>query len=149
MEDSSDFNRMKCKKVFCSCVIFLEGVIGLYADDQDTGFLSLRYDTPASYFEEALVVGNGMMGATIYGGNRTDRISLNDMTLWTGEPDDNVIIPEVSNVVPEIRVALDNEDYREADRLQRKVQGHYSESFQPLGTLTIDYLDKKSTRVQN
>ena len=36
---------------------------------------TLRYNRPASYFEEALVIGNGTMGGIIYGDTRTDRIS--------------------------------------------------------------------------
>lgn len=105
--------------------------------------LTLHYDRPATYFEEALVIGNGRLGATIYGGTRQDRISLNDITLWTGEPDREVYSPDAYKAIPEIRAALDREDYRTADKLQRKVQGHYSENYQPLGTLTINYLDRR------
>lgn len=47
---------------------------------------TLHYNRPADYFEEALPIGNGTMGGIIYGGTKTDRISLNDITLWTGEP---------------------------------------------------------------
>lgn len=43
--------------------------------------MTLRYDKPAEYFEEALVIGNGTMGAIIYGGTEKDVISLNDITL--------------------------------------------------------------------
>ena len=46
--------------------------------------LVLRYERPADFFEEALVIGNGTLGATVYGGIRKDRLSLNDITLWTG-----------------------------------------------------------------
>ena len=49
--------------------------------------LKLHYDKPAEYFEEALPLGNGRLGAMVYGGTSMDRISLNDITLWTGEPD--------------------------------------------------------------
>ena len=102
--------------------------------------LTLHYDRPAQFFEEALVIGNGSLGATVYGGYDTDRISLNDITLWTGEPDTKVYTPEAWRNLADIRDALNKEDYRLADRLQRKVQGHYSENYQPLGTLTIHYL---------
>ncbi|MBO4565395.1 MAG: glycoside hydrolase N-terminal domain-containing protein [Bacteroidaceae bacterium] len=101
--------------------------------------LTLHYDRPAQFFEEALVIGNGSLGATVYGGYDTDKISLNDITLWTGEPDTQVYSPEAWRNLADIRAALDKEDYRLADRLQRKVQGHYSENYQPLGTLTIRY----------
>lgn len=104
--------------------------------------LTLHYDQPATYFEEALPIGNGLLGATVYGRTDTDRISLNDITLWTGEPDTEVYTPQAWRVLADIRQALDREDYRRADQLQRRVQGHYSENYQPLGTLTIEYLDE-------
>lgn len=105
------------------------------------GNMKLHYDRPAEYFEEALVIGNGTMGATLYGGVKKDKISFNDITLWTGEPESENSSPDAFNVIPEIRALLDNEDYEGADKAQYKVQGHYSENYQPLGTLTIEYLD--------
>lgn len=105
------------------------------------GNMKLYYDRPAEYFEEALVIGNGTMGATLYGGVKKDKISFNDITLWTGEPESENSSPDAFNVIPEIRALLDNEDYQGADKAQYKVQGHYSENYQPLGTLTIEYLD--------
>lgn len=49
--------------------------------------LRLHYDKPAKYFEEALPIGNGKLGALVYGGETCDSISLNDITLWSGMPD--------------------------------------------------------------
>ena len=103
--------------------------------------LTLHYDRPARYFEAALVIGNGSLGATVYGRTDFEQISLNDITLWTGEPDTKVYSPEAWRNLADIRDALNKEDYRLADRLQRKVQGHYSENYQPLGSLIIHYLD--------
>ena len=48
--------------------------------------LKLWYDSPAKYFEEALVLGNGQHGATVFGGISIDKIYLNDAKLWSGEP---------------------------------------------------------------
>lgn len=104
--------------------------------------LVLHYDRPAEYFEEALVIGNGTMGAILYGGTDKDVLSLNDLTLWTGEPDRKVTTPDAHKAIPEIRALLDKEDYRGADLAQRKVQGHYSENYQPLGQLSLTYLDE-------
>ena len=65
---------------------------------------TLHYDKPATYFEEALVIGNGTMGGIVYGGTQTDRISLNDITLWTGEPCNmNIYSPEAHKTIPTIR----------------------------------------------
>ena len=107
---------------------------------------TLHYSRPAEYFEEALPIGNGTMGGIVYGGTKTDKISLNDITLWTGEPCNmNVYSPDAHKTIPAIREALRREDYREADRLQREVQGHFSQNYQPLGQLTIEYLDTLET----
>ena len=108
--------------------------------------LTLHYDRPAEYFEEALVIGNGTMGGIVYGGTQTDRISLNDITLWTGEPCNmNIYSPDAYKTIPAIREALRKGDYKEADRLQRDVQGHFSQNYQPLGQLSIAYLDTLET----
>ena len=106
------------------------------------GAQTLHYDSPAQFFEEALVIGNGTMGAIVYGDTKRERISLNDITLWTGEPSNmHVFSPEAHKTIPAIREALRKGDYREADRLQHDVQGHFSQNYQPLGQLQIEYLD--------
>ena len=118
-------------------VIMLCTVAAIMAQAQ-----TLHYDKPAQYFEEALVIGNGSMGGTVYGGTSVDKISLNDITLWTGEPCNmKVYSPEAHKTIPVIREALRQGDYQKADQLQREVQGHFSQNYQPLGQLTIEYLD--------
>ena len=107
----------------------------------------LKYDRPAAFFEEALPLGNGRLGACVYGGVATDRFSLNDITLWTGEPDRLGAHPDIAAgigaraaaTVPLVREALEAENYPRADSLQMRIQGHSSEIYQPLGSLTIRY----------
>lgn len=111
--------------------------VGSFAQNETVKELKLQYDRPADFFEEALVLGNGTMGATVYGGCGEDRISLNDITLWTGEPEREVTTPDAWKAIADIRALLDAEDYRGACRAQGRVQGHYSENYQPLGTLTL------------
>lgn len=103
----------------------------------------LWYNKPADHFEESLVLGNGKMGASVFGGINTDKILLNDATLWSGEPVNADMNPDAHTYLPEIREALKNEDYQTANALQKKLQGSYSESYAPLGTLFIN-LDHKS-----
>lgn len=100
---------------------------------------SLWYSKPAVHFEEALVLGNGKTGATVFGGVLADQIYLNDATLWSGEPVDNEAFPNVSKHIPEIREALNKEDYRLADELNKNIQGKFSESYSPLGTMTLTF----------
>jgi alpha-L-fucosidase 2 len=99
---------------------------------------TLWYDQPARYFEESLVLGNGKMGASVFGGINSDKIYLNDITLWSGGPVDANMNPEAYKNLPAIREALKNDDYKLADQLQHKLQGKFSESYCPLGTLFID-----------
>lgn len=98
----------------------------------------LYYDKPAQYFEESLPIGNGKTGACVFGGVQTDRIFLNDITLWSGEPVNTKMNPEAYKHLPAIREALQHEDYRLADVLQKKIQGKFSESYAPLGTLLLN-----------
>ena len=60
--------------------------------------LKLHYDRPATFFEEALPVGNGRIGAMVYGDPVHEHLSLNDITLWTGEPDKGTAHPDIANL---------------------------------------------------
>ena len=97
----------------------------------------LQYDKPATYFEESLPIGNGRIGALVYGGTDDNVIYLNDITLWTGKPVDRNLDADAHKWIPAIRKALFNEDYQLADSLQLHVQGPNSQNYQPLGTLHI------------
>ena len=97
----------------------------------------LQYDRPAQYFEESLPIGNGKLGALVYGGTDDNIIYLNDITLWTGKPADRTLDKDAHQWIPKIREALFREDYALADSLQLNVQGPNSQFFQPLGTLHI------------
>ena len=105
---------------------------------------TLWYKQSAQYFEESLVLGNGKLGATIFGGVESDKIHLNDATLWSGEPVNALMNPtggepHAYKNIPAIREALKNEDYKLADKLQHKLQGKFSESYAPLGTMFINH----------
>ena len=97
----------------------------------------LEYDKPATFFEESLPIGNGKLGALVYGGTDDNLIYLNDITLWTGKPVDCNLDADAHQWIPAIRKALFNEDYALADSLQLHVQGPNSQFYQPLGTLHI------------
>ena len=102
----------------------------------------IYFDRLADFFEETFVIGNGTQGGIIYGNPSRERISLNDITFWTGEPDTAVYSPGAYKAIPEIRTALDSGNYQLAQELQKKVQGHYSNNYQPIGNLFIDFADK-------
>ncbi|MCV9927729.1 glycoside hydrolase family 95 protein [Flavobacterium sp. LS1R49] len=102
----------------------------------------LWYNQPADFFEESLVLGNGKLGATVFGGVNLDKIYLNDITLWSGEPVNANMNPEAYKNIPAIREALKNENYKLADELNKKIEGKNSESYAPLGTMEITNSNK-------
>lgn len=68
------------KKLFIiSAIIYASCVMAQNADK------TLWYKQPAKVFEESLVLGNGTLGASVFGGTVTEKIYLNDATLWSGE----------------------------------------------------------------
>jgi alpha-L-fucosidase 2 len=103
--------------------------------------LKLWYESPANYFEETLVLGNGTQGATVFGGISTDKIYLNDLTLWSGEPVNANMNPNAYKHLPDVRKALQDKNYKKAEQLIKKLQGKFSESYAPLGTLLIKMND--------
>ncbi len=99
----------------------------------------LWYSQPANYFEESLVLGNGKMGASIFGGVTTEKIFLNDASLWSGKPVNPDNNPDAYKYVEVVRKALKDENYRLADSLNRKIQGAFTQSYMPLGTMNIHF----------
>ncbi|MDE5784694.1 MAG: glycoside hydrolase family 95 protein [Prevotella sp.] len=131
---------MKLSNRICVCMSLLAAT----TSKADTSILF--FDRPADYFEETFVIGNGTQGGIIYGNPSKERISLNDITFWTGEPDTVVYSPGAYKYIPDIRTALDNGNYDLAEELQQKVQGHYSANYQPIGNVLIDFADKSEAR---
>jgi alpha-L-fucosidase 2 len=117
--------------------LLLSAFTCLTATAQQQAPMVLEYNKPATFFEESLPIGNGKLGALIYGGSDDNVIYLNDITLWTGKPVDRHLDADAHKWIPEIRKALFNEDYKLADSLQLHVQGPNSQHYQPLGTLHI------------
>ena len=121
---------------------FVAASAALYAAQADpqppgAGPLVLWYKQPAVQWTDALPIGNGRLGAMIFGGMPAERIQLNEDTLWSGAPREwnN---PGAKEHLPEVRrLVLEQQDYVAADRACQQMQGPYNESYQPLGNLHI------------
>src|ERR1039458_4593135 len=99
--------------------------------------LTLWYTEPATQWVDGLPLGNGRLGAMVLGGVPTERIFLNEATLWSGSPH-NVIAPDGPKTLAEVRrLVLKEKDYFGADQAAKKLQGTFTESYQPLGSLGI------------
>lgn len=69
-------------------IIGLLGLIAVSSTAQTNDNLKLWYITPAAKWTDALPIGNGRIGAMIFGGIENDKIQFNEETLWTGGPRD-------------------------------------------------------------
>ncbi len=99
---------------------------------------TLWFDTPAAFWSDALPLGNGRLGAMVHGGHRTEQITLNEDTLWSGAPK-NWNNPDAPGHLPVVRkYVLEEQDYTAADQEIRKMQGPYNEAYEPLGDLFVD-----------
>ena len=65
----------------------------------------IRFDRPAVCFEEAFLLGNGRLGATVYGNPDSELIQLNLDTLWSGEPGQE-IRPDKQETIQKIRQSV-------------------------------------------
>jgi alpha-L-fucosidase 2 len=96
------------------------------------------YRQPAREWLEALPLGNGSLGAMLWGGHSKERADLNIDTLWSGGPR-MVRVENPTARLADLRAAvLERRDYAEADAIARCLQGPFNESYQPLGWLTVD-----------
>ncbi|MBS1854965.1 MAG: glycoside hydrolase family 95 protein [Acidobacteria bacterium] len=100
----------------------------------------LWYRQPAKIWMEALPIGNGRLGAMVFGGVETEVLALNEDTLWSGPPPRDWNNPDARQYLPQVRrLLLDEHDYVNANELTKKIQGPYNESYQPLGNVRLTF----------
>src|ERR1035441_6969518 len=141
--DQSAFVNLIFRKVFmwnaflCSILLFgLAAPVRLSAADP-----VLWYRHPAQKWGDALPVGNGRLGAMVFGGIAKEHIQLNEDTIWNGKKRDRVN-PEALAALPEIRRLLFEGKPREAEALEdQKMMGipNRQPPYQPLGDLNLDF----------
>lgn len=103
--------------------------------------LALWYRQPAARWEEALPIGNGKLGAMVFGGTEQERLQLNEATLWGGAPYDPVN-PAARTAMPELRRMIFEGRFAEAEafantRVMAKPLRQMS--YQALGNLMLDF----------
>jgi alpha-L-fucosidase 2 len=106
--------------------------------------LRLAWARPAEDWIEAIPIGNGRIGAMVFGGERA-RYQVNDATAWSGTPDGPA--HELARLVAggagparlaEVRAALDVGDLDRAEALLMTFEGRYTQEFLPLLDLVVD-----------
>jgi alpha-L-fucosidase 2 len=86
------------------------------ASAQSDSLLGLWYNRPAKQWVEALPLGNGRLGAMVYGDPCQERIQLNEITVWGGQPNRNDN-PDAREALPEVRKLVFEGKYKEAQDL--------------------------------
>lgn len=109
---------------------------------QNSGSLKLWYNTPSGKtWENALPIGNGRLGAMIYGNADTERVQLNEHTLWSGSPNrnDNLLLPDS---IAEIRRLIFEGKQKDAEKLANRViisKKSQGQMFEPAGELRLAF----------
>lgn len=111
------------------------------ASGQDTATLKLWYDKPSGgVWERALPVGNGRLGAMVYGNPAKERLQLNENTVWAGSPyrNDN---PAAREALPRVRELVFDERHAEAQQLAGETffAARYGMMYQPVGSLVLSF----------
>ena len=104
--------------------------------------LKLWYDDPAAQWVEALPVGNGRLGAMVFGGSEREQIQLNEETVWAGQPNSNANPDVEEGALDEIRQLIFDGKYRAAqDMVDQKIffKTNHGMSYQTIGDLYLDF----------
>lgn len=128
---------MKVKQVITIVLSAMLGIKVMAADSKP----ALVYSRPSAKWMGALPLGNGRLGAMVYGGTDVETIALNEVTMWSGQPD-----PEANNLcgpdrLREMREAFLSGDYKRGNDLGWQYLCGHGKSFGtnlPFGDLLIE-----------
>jgi len=128
------------KRLTISCLFVFFAITSFSQLKED---LCLWYRQPAADWNEALPVGNGRLGAMVFGGITEERLQLNEESVWT-RGGENTDLPGGANYLPEIRKLLFEGKYAEGEKLaDEKLLGDRlpsgTNTYQTLGDLNISF----------
>lgn len=107
---------------------------------------TLWYDTPAGHWNEALPLGNGRLGAMVYGEPLSTRIHLNEDTLYSGEPTRIYPVPEIAGQIGHVEKLLrDGKLFEAQEFVRQNWTGRQGQAYQPVGNLFLTMADQSPT----
>lgn len=137
------------RRLFFYIIISNIGILPqLQAENQP---LKLWYNQPAKEWMQATPVGNGRLGAMIYGGVETETIALNEITMWSGQYDENQEIPCGKEMLGKIRKLFFEGKMEEGNNLGAQFLSGRPNSFGthlPVGDLKIKF-NHKTDKISN
>jgi alpha-L-fucosidase 2 len=98
----------------------------------------LYYTSPAKKWTDALPLGNGRIGAMVWGHPLNEKIQLNEVSLWTGGPDTMAPNPTAYRYLSMVREKIIDDRIDEAVADLKKMQGPDTEMYQPLGDVYLN-----------
>ena len=100
---------------------------------------SLWYQDAAQYWTQALPLGNGRLGAMVFGGVAQERLALNEDTLWSGTPGQR-LRPGAAQAWKQARTLVTQGEIKKAERLlEEEFLSDYTQAYMPLGNLLLDF----------
>ncbi|XP_027364869.1 alpha-L-fucosidase 2 [Abrus precatorius] len=106
--------------------------------------LKITFSGPATHWTDAIPIGNGRLGAMVWGGVPSELLQLNEDTLWTGIPG-NYTNQNAPQALAEVRKLVDNRKFSEATAAAVKLSGDPSDVYQLLGDVKIEFDDSHLT----
>ncbi|MDD5186232.1 MAG: glycoside hydrolase family 95 protein, partial [Paludibacter sp.] len=128
---------LKRKFLYAFCLIIIPNSV-VYSQNTD---YKLWYDRPAQVWTEALPLGNGRLGAMVFGNPATEQIQLNEATIWAGSPNNNAN-PTALEYIPKVRELVFAGKYLEAQTLAtEKVMSNTNSGmpYETFGDLRISF----------
>ena len=101
----------------------------------------LWYRQPATGWLQGMPLGNGMIGAMVFGGVPQERIALNESSFWSGRPH-NYDDPDAGKYFPQIRDLIFANKFQDAEKMaDEHFRGipYAQEAYQPIGDLVLDF----------
>ncbi|CAN6449728.1 unnamed protein product [Victoria cruziana] len=105
-----------------------------------SGPLKVVFLAPAKHWTDALPIGNGRLGAMVWGGIPIEILQLNDDTLWTGVPGEYTD-PRVPDILSHVRELVEDGQYFEATQAANGLMDRPPEVYQPLADVKLDFGD--------
>jgi len=104
------------------------------------GTSRLWYTSPAEKWVEALPIGNGRIGAMVFGGVHEEKLALNEDTLWSGLPR-RYKMPNAPEAIEKAQQLVRENKLLEAQRLiEKEVNCHFTQAYMPLGDMHIRFM---------
>jgi len=119
-------------------------IVHLFLVSAATADLTLWYTSSATKFEEALPIGCGRLGGMVYGTVSKDRISLNESTVWNGNPGNNNRNGAANNLATARQKIFSNDATGACAAINNMIGGGEA-SYQPVGNLFLDFSGQTAT----